>query len=159
MSEKETLPGLGAAEAAKALRCCATTAEAGGGCKNCPLDRVPGEVECAELACLEGARLLEELAEENRRLRGAVGSVCDKKTGELARAAGEANAALDRGLGGVNREHISRMLGIQAELTALGLESDIRMDPVGETGWRVLGVTVGGRVVFGEAGEVLTDGL
>lgn len=137
-------------EVKAALRCCATTSNDGGGCVNCPLDKLSDQLECSELIYLIGADRIGELQEELRQLRDATEGICQREMGELIRLAGEANTALERGLIGVNEEIFSRMLEHQALLTGLGRESAIQAEPTEGKGWHVVRVAVDGQRVFGE---------
>lgn len=150
MSENKAPLVLTAEETIKALRCCATNESSGGGHRNCPMDGKAGRLECSELLSLMAADRLEELSEEVRKLRDATEGICQRQLEELIRLAGEANTALDRGLVGVNEGHFSAMMECQSVLSELGRESVIRAEPVGEKGWRILGVRAAGRVIFGE---------
>lgn len=155
---KETLV-LTTEQIVKGLRCCATGTNAGGGCRNCPLEPVRRKIECAELINLMAADRIGELQEENRRLRDATEVICRKQGQELARLAGEANTALDRGLVGVNEDHFAAMLECQNVLSELGRETVIRAEPAGgEKGWRILGVRVEGVTVFGSMEQAGDDG-
>lgn len=137
-------------EVKAALRCCATAPNDGGGCVNCPLDKLYKRLECSELICLIGADRIGELQEELRKLRDATEGVCQREMGELIRLAGEANTALERGLIGVNEEIFSRMLEHQTLLTGLGRESVIQAKPGEGKGWRITRVVMDGRRIFGE---------
>lgn len=153
MSENKVPLVLTAEEIVKALRCCATDSKAGGGCRNCPLDKKVGRLECSELINLMAADRIGELLEENRKLRDATESICKLEQAELVRLAGEMNTALDRGLHGANRELFARMHEHQTVLMDLGRGSVIQADPVSEKGWRCVRVEVEGTCVFGERDE------
>lgn len=142
----------------KSLRCCATSTSAGGGCLNCPLEQVRRKIECAELINLMGADRIQELLEENRKLQDATEGICLQKQEEMVRRAREMNTALERGLAGVNQEHLSRMLECQQLLTELGRASVIRLQPERSGEDRCLGIRVEGVTVFGEVDGDAEDG-
>lgn len=104
------MQNIGTAELRKALRCCATNSNDGGGCLNCPLHKNRSKIECAETINLMAADRIGELLEENRKLRDATEGICQREQDEMVRLAGEMNTALEQGLTGVNQEHLSRML-------------------------------------------------
>ena len=74
--KKEATLVLTGDEIMKALRCCATNPNSGGGCRNCPLDKRAGRFECSELVCLMAADRIGELQEELRKLRDATEGIC-----------------------------------------------------------------------------------
>ena len=146
---------LAEAELMAALRCCATEPSAGGGCRNCPMDGKVGRLECSELVCLMAADRIGELQEEINRLKASLETVSQWRQSEMVRMAKEMNTALDRGLIGASKEHMSALLGHQKELAALGVESMIHAEPAGE-GWQCIRLEIGGTCVFG--GRDGTDG-
>lgn len=150
MSENKVPLVLTAEEIIKALRCCTTSGTAGGGCRNCPLDKKAGRLECSELICLMAADRIGELLEELRKFRDATDGICQREQSEMVRLAAEMNTALNRGLHGANRELFARMQEHQTLLTELGRASVIQVDPVGESAWRCVHVEVEGTCVFGE---------
>ena len=159
MSEEKRVPlVLTAEELQKALRCCVTNSNDGGGCRNCPMKGWSSKVDCDEQICLMAADRIRELSEEAAKLRNATEGVCWREQERMVWLAGEANAALDRGLIGVNKEHFAAMLGCQERLSEMDRDSAIRTEPVGEKGWRILGVALEGRCIYGAMEQAGDDG-
>lgn len=109
------------------------------------------------IACLKkqlkaAADTIENLAAENQRMRNATSRIVERGIAELVRLAGEANTAVERGLYGVSDELVSRMQEHMTELSELGRETMIHMQPLGETGTLVDLVKVGGEVVYRREG-------
>ena len=96
---------------------------------------------------------LEELAEENRRLRDATEDIVKALAERMAQLARECNTAQERGLPKASGDYVLVLNQIQARLVKLGRVSVVRAVPgEGGTGWTVLGISVEDRVVFGEMG-------
>lgn len=143
-------------EIAAGLRCCTKDPNDAGGCKVCPLNEFwtdESDLKCYDRLNLMAADRLEELTEENRKLRGATEEICQRELKEMIRLAGEANMALDRGLAGVSEAHFAKMQEHQAQLAELGRESIIQAEPMKEHGWRIDRVTVGGLEVYRRKGR------
>lgn len=93
-----------------------------------------------------------ELLEENQRMRNATSRIVERGVAELVRLAGEANTAVERGLYGISDELVSRMQEHMTELSELGRETMIHMQPLGQTGTRVDLVKVGGEFIYRREG-------
>ena len=139
-------------EIAKALRCCATDSNSGGGCRNCPLDKRAGRLECSELICLMAADRIGELQEELRKLRDATEDICQREITEMVRLAKECNTALERGLHGVSDAVFAKITEHQQALSGLGRGSVVHAEPMGEHGRRVDWIRVEDTVVFETGG-------
>ena len=140
------------AELPTALRCCTEAPDSGDGCKGCPLYG-RWEDECYDRVNLAAALRLEELAEENRRLRDATEGYAAELARQMADMARECNTAQERGLPKASGDYVLVLNQIQARLLELGRVSVVRAVPgEGGTGWTVLGISVEDRVVFGEMG-------
>ena len=118
------------------------------GCDTCQV--TDDRSECVKMQLKAAADTIENLAEENRRLRDANEKTADGLARRLADMAREGNTALERGLEGVNIAKLAEMTGIQSELEAFGRVSVIRAEPAGRQDgsmW-ILEVSVEGRTVF-----------
>lgn len=94
---------------------------------------------------------LEELAEENRRMRDATEDIVKALAEQMVQLARECNTAQERGLPKASGDDVLVLNQIQARLLELGRVSVVRAVPgEGGTGWTVLGISVEDRVVFGE---------
>lgn len=141
------------AQLTKALRCCTKDPGDLDGCRSCTLEKHWEDadgVKCYDRLVLQAAARLEELTEENRRLRDANEKTAEGLARRLADMAREGNTALERGLEGVNLAKLAEMTGIQSELEAFGRGSVIRAEPAGrqDGSMRIQEVVVEGRVVF-----------
>lgn len=131
-----------------ALRCCAKS-EAGA-CIKCPMRlREDGGKCCFDALRLMAAKRLEELAEENRRMRDATEDIVKALAERMVQLARECNTARERGLPKASGDYVLVLNQIQEKLVALGRASVVAAEPV-DGGWRVTGITVEGRAVFGE---------
>lgn len=101
----------------------------------------------------------EKAAEENRKLRDATEEICQRQMAEMVRLAGEMNTSAERGLAGANRGQFDELLQCQKVLTELGRGSAIRTEPMEDGVDRVLGIRVGGKVIFGEFEDNPSDPL
>ncbi len=132
------------AELATALRTCWGDK----GCKVCPLHGEKGE--CAQAVDLLAADRLEELDKKVRELQNATENICQRQEAEMVRLAKEMDVSAERGLIGANLGQFDELLACQKVLTELGRESTIRTVPLEPDGWRVLGIRVEDKVIFGE---------
>ena len=159
MSEKkEAALVLTGDEIVKALRCCATDSNSGGGCRNCPLDKRAGRLECSEMICLMAADRIGELQEELRKLRDAAEGICQTEITEMIRLAKECNTALERGLHGASDADFAKITEHQQVLSGLGRGSVVHAEPTGEHGWRVEWIHVEGAAVFEAGGGADAEG-
>lgn len=94
---------------------------------------------------------LEELAEENRRMRDATEDIVKALAERMVQLARECNTARERGLLKASGDYVLALNQIQEKLVALGRSSVIAAEPM-DGGWRVTGITVEGREVFREVG-------
>lgn len=138
------------AQLEEALRCCAKSEESA--CKKCPMGVREADGKC----CFDALRLmaalrLEELAEENRRMRDATEDIVKALAERMVQLARERNTARERGLPKANGDYVLVLNQIQEKLVALGRSSVVAAEPV-DGGWWVTGITVEGREVFGEVG-------
>ena len=115
-------------------------------CTGCPFAKLPGGTQ----ACM--SELVRCALEEIQRMRNATSRIVERGIAELVRLAGEANTAVERGLYGVSDELVSQMQEHMTELSELGRETMIHMQPLGQTGTRVELVKVGGEVVYRREG-------
>lgn len=140
------------AQLEEALRCCAKS-EAGV-CIKCPMGlREDGGKCCFDALRLMAALRLEELAEENRRMRDATEDIVKELAERMVQLARECNTAQERGLPKASWDYVLVLNQIQARLLELDRVSVVRAVPgEGGTGWTVLGISVEDRVVFGKMG-------
>ena len=120
-------------------------------CAGCHL-RPPSGNCFGELKRMARERL-EELVEENRRLRDAKEEICQRQVAQMIKWAGEANISAERGLTKANQAQIDEILSCQKVLTELGRESVIRLEPMEDGTDRVLGIRVGETVICGSLEE------
>lgn len=117
-------------------------------CQKCPLYEENG---CHKACKLAAAKRLEELAEENRRMRDATEDIVKALAERMVHLARECNTAQERGVTGVAGDIVLVLNQIQEKLVALGRSSVVAAEPV-DGGWRVTGITVEGREIYGEMG-------
>ena len=120
--------------------------EDGQECTGCPFVQMTGGTQ----ACM--TELIRCALAEIQRLCNATGRICERDVAEIVRLAGEANTAVERGLYGVSDDMVSRMQEHMTELSELGRDSMIHMQPRGQTGTRVDLVKVGGEVIYRREG-------
>lgn len=135
-----------------ALRCCAKSEASA--CKKCPMGLREDDGKCCfDALRLMAAKRLEELAEENRRMRDATEGYAAELARQMTDMARECNTAQERGLPKASGDDVLALNQIQARLLELGRVSVVRAVPgEGGAGWTVLGISVEDRVVFGEMG-------
>ena len=142
------------AQLTKALRCCTKDPGDLDGCRSCTLEKRWEDadgVKCYDRLVLQAADRLEELAEENRRMRDATEGYVAELAERMVHLARECNTAQERGGTGVAGDIVLVLNQIQEKLVALCCGSVIAAESV-DGGWRATGITVEGRVVFGEMG-------
>lgn len=144
------------AQLTKALRCCTKDPGDLDGCRSCTLEKHWEDadgVKCYDRLVLQAAARLEELVEENRRMRDATEGYAAELARQMTDMARECNTAQERGLPKASGDDVLALNQIQARLLELGRVSVVRAVPgEGGTGWTVLGISVEDRVVFGEMG-------
>lgn len=148
------------AQLTKALRCCAKGPGDLDGCRICTLEKnwedADGE-KCYDRLVLQAADRLEELAEENRRMRDATEGYVAELEKQMVHLARECNTAQERGVTGVAGDIVLALNQIQEKLVELGRTSVVAAEPV-DGGWRVAGITVEWREVFrADAQEIATS--
>lgn len=121
------------------------------GCDTCKVK--DDRSECVKMQLKTAADTIENLVEENRRLRDATEGYAGELEKQMVQLARECNTAWERGLPKASWDYVLVLNQIQEKMVALGRESVIRAVPgEGGTGWTVLGISVEDRVVFGEMG-------
>lgn len=145
MSEKKEWPRLGPMELVWALRCCTKAPGDLEGCHVCPMRELRGKMEtdCFDEIIIQAAQMI-------RQMTDATENICQRQETEMIRLAKEMDVSLERGLIGTNKGQFEELLQCQKVLTELGWESMIRTVPVEPEGWKVLGIGVQDRTIFGE---------
>lgn len=126
------------------------------GCDTCQV--TDDRSECVKMQLKAAADTIENLAEENRRLRDATEGYVAELARQMADMARECNTARERGLPKASGDYVLALNQIQAKLVALGRGSVIAAEPM-DGGWRVTGITVEGRTVFSGECRVLNAEL
>lgn len=142
-------------EIIEALRMCCSSSMTD--CSQCPENGAKGGI-CFERLNKRAADTIEQmeaelakLREENLRMRDTTEGYVAELARQMADMARECNTAQERGLPKASGDYVLVLNQIQEKLVALGRASVVAAEPV-DGGWRVSGITVEGREVFGEVG-------